>query len=615
MTASRRGGTLGPALVRLAVLATPLGLWPAGSDLLGLPKALLVLTAATGLLAWLAADVLRRRALLVPVNPVAAAMAVFAVLALARAAPAGGSFEALFESDRFNGPVLYAAYALLALTVQSRWRLAWLRDTLRWLVLTVGVVVVYALAQAAGVDPIGWDLDVVGVSSTLGNPNYLAAFLAITLPLLLAVAADDRLPWFQRASVGALLAAQLVVIALTKSDQGWAAGGLGVLVFALISARQRAPRGRRVLAGGAAAGLVVAGGLLLLGLAGRRGPLAFLGEFATLGFRSWSWRGATLAFLDHPVAGAGFGRFPAAFAQRRPPGAFSELFSPDVAHSVPLDLLVNGGLLIMLPYLAMVAAVVVAIVRLASHPSPDAPVRLVAGLAGAWVAYQAQSLVSIDVPPMPLLHWVIAAALASMAWPGVRTWPLGRARDGGRRAGWPAVAAVIVLVATGTPLLLLGAADTLAGQAEHAMNDQRPGPALAALQAATRLAPWDADYAVGRAHILLAVERRDEAMASLESSVRRFGDDPLLVAGAARVAVQLGALPEARAWYARARALEPRMAALWHEAACLAELAGSADAAALRRRAARLGRADRDAGGTWRPGGCPSAGAAQSLPS
>jgi hypothetical protein len=54
-----------------------------------------------------------------------------------------------------------------------------------------GLVVLYALVQAYGLDPFTWgagNLYVGPVFSTLGNPNFSAGYVGLTLPLLVWVA-------------------------------------------------------------------------------------------------------------------------------------------------------------------------------------------------------------------------------------------------------------------------------------------------------------------------------------------------------------------------------------------------------------------------------------------
>lgn len=91
---------------------------------------------------------------------------------------------------------------------------------LRYAVLTAAggwsVVVLYGLAQYFGLDPFIWK-GAFGknVFSTIGNPDYLAAYLAVSSPFALMITADDSLPVFLRRAAGALSVVGGAVVTFT----------------------------------------------------------------------------------------------------------------------------------------------------------------------------------------------------------------------------------------------------------------------------------------------------------------------------------------------------------------------------------------------------------------
>ncbi|HVY62092.1 MAG TPA: hypothetical protein VHF22_10590, partial [Planctomycetota bacterium] len=101
----------------------------------------------------------------------------------------------------------------------------------------------YAFAQVYGVDPIRWGRTSTSGGftppfSTMGHPNFLAAYLAAAFPLLLglALAAARARSWLVKplAFLPALVAvAAAVVVGLTLSTPGWLALAAGVTVLAL----------------------------------------------------------------------------------------------------------------------------------------------------------------------------------------------------------------------------------------------------------------------------------------------------------------------------------------------------------------------------------------------
>lgn len=88
-------------------------------------------------------------------------------------------------------------------------------------------ICMYGLLQWAGVDPLAWQTDSVSmVLSTLGRSNFLAAYLAMLLPLTLTVSQTQKpFRW--------LVVLQLLCLLATQARAGWLAMMVGVLVWFL----------------------------------------------------------------------------------------------------------------------------------------------------------------------------------------------------------------------------------------------------------------------------------------------------------------------------------------------------------------------------------------------
>ena len=76
-------------------------------------------------------------------------------------------------------------------------------------------------------------------------------------------------------------------------------------------------------------------------------------------YRTQFWRESLTAFGTSPLDGAGYGRVAAAVSGRVP----SDWAVSPLAHSAPLQALAEGGLLLALPLGALLAAVLVALLR------------------------------------------------------------------------------------------------------------------------------------------------------------------------------------------------------------------------------------------------------------
>ena len=242
----------------------------------------------------------RPLALLLPLAALVASAALSTALSLSPWRSFFGSFQ------RQQGLLTTLCYAVVFAAV-----LAHLRRAEQWRRTRFAIVVsslpaaAYAVLQRLGRDPVGFPHDDLRVSSTLGNPIFLGAFLVMTLLVTADALADAALRaraarrcapparggWPASATVAALAAvmlAQLAGLVLTESRgpvAGLLAGAaLAALLAALAVARPAParPRSRHLVLLVALAGAcLIAGAALLVGRAGT--PAAALRDVPLLG--------------------------------------------------------------------------------------------------------------------------------------------------------------------------------------------------------------------------------------------------------------------------------------------------------------------------------------------
>lgn len=190
-------------------------------------------------------------------------------------------------------------------------------------------VTLYALLQAAGLDSLVWhDAFGKGVAfSTLANPEFCAAFLALMPPLALTLAEDEESPAALRYAGFALPAFAAAAAVLTRS-------GAGVLSFSLVCAVYGvlAPLagGRRLLRAG-----TLSLGLAVLSVAAG----AFTGALSNGTFRGdlrtqrYTAAGALKLAAKRPLLGVGPGAFGVEYPAVRP----VEQIPLQVTHNVMND--------------------------------------------------------------------------------------------------------------------------------------------------------------------------------------------------------------------------------------------------------------------------------------
>jgi O-antigen ligase/tetratricopeptide (TPR) repeat protein len=292
----------------------------------------------------------------------------------------------------------------------------------------VPMVAVYALAQVTGRDPLTWAEAAVFAGrvrpgSTLGHPNYLGAYLATALPLLIAgaVQAGRAGRWLYLAFLALVGFVAAGVTALTLSRAAWLAGGVSVLVL-LIGAGWSLRRGGAVVL---AAVVLLLGGVGVLGL---RGPWLSAEMQHALSERvrrlgdgegRWHiWQAAWGLFRDRPVLGCGPDTFALGFGAHRPPD-YHEVepdTTPARAHNEALHILATQGVLGGLSLLVLVFGLTRAAWAAWRTQAPDdRPLVLAAG-AGV-LAFLVQGLFGFTVIGCGTLFVTLAALLSAWSEP------------------------------------------------------------------------------------------------------------------------------------------------------------------------------------------------------
>lgn len=259
-------------------------------------------------------------------------------------------------------------------------------------------------------------------SGLFGNPAYLAGYLTMSaaLALLCASAARPRM----RRWIAALAVAAVLGVFLTGSRSGI----VGVAVAALAAGsvavvRLRGRRRARILAGAAVAAALI-GSLFVMpqeALVRLGWPVPLLRIVDARGYvddptRLIQWQIALEAFRARPLLGWGPENYQAAFDRHYRPEllrySFTETVS-DKPHNYPLELLVAGGVPLLLAWVGLLVAAAVLIAR--GMRSGALTTAEAAGAAGAIAAYLVHGAFLFETVPTSLLFFSL------LAWLGARS--------------------------------------------------------------------------------------------------------------------------------------------------------------------------------------------------
>lgn len=248
------------------------------------------------------------------------------------------------------------------------------------------------------------------IESLLGNPDFISAFLGITMASVIARAFDPEISHGYAVASVLFVGADLAVMYKLGATQGFVVAfiGFAIVIFYKLKSNFDSFVVPSVYLFGFAA-------LSVIGVLGAlsKGPLSFLHENSVI-FRGWYWGAAVTMGSTHPWTGVGLDSYGDWFTRARSLEAANSplrLNEPnaDSAHSVPLDFFASGGWPLLIAYLLCMAAVLISIYRFTRRNQKYDPIFV--ALAASWLCYQAQSLISLNQLGLAVWGWALGGAL------------------------------------------------------------------------------------------------------------------------------------------------------------------------------------------------------------
>ena len=275
-------------------------------------------------------------------------------------------------------------------------------------IVAIGMILgIYGIAQSKGLDFFNYvnaySSDVFG---TFGNPNFQSAFMGITASVAMSWAVFSKVKFFVRLILLAISGVAFVNITLS-SEQGYLnfiSGFLACLIVFFFS-------NKRVIVGWVTILLTGIGGVLVLAGILNAGPLSSILYKASLQARGFYWRAALKMMSEHPFFGVGLDGFGDWYRRARTKSVaeFNPGIIADTSHNIPLDIGAGGGVPLLIAYFFILGLAFVAIVKVVNRSTEFDVV--FASIVAAWVAYQAQSLISINQLGLGVWGWSLTGLL------------------------------------------------------------------------------------------------------------------------------------------------------------------------------------------------------------
>jgi O-antigen ligase len=328
----------------------------------------------------------------------------------------GFNFTTVFgDYARRTGALTYFALAAIFLVAIRSLRHANFQRLIRVGLISASVIAGYGILQHFGKDFIHWNNPYNSLISTLGNPDFAGAVLGILAVLSFGVLCSRDSSIAYRVWSGLNLIGCLLGLIYSKVFQGFinAAVGIGVLILVLAYQWKRS-LGRVFLGLG-----VIAGAFAFLGIF-QKGPLSHYLYKVSVSIRGDYWRAGWRMFTSHIWGGVGLDRYGFYFRQYRDIKQVSRAGAgvvSNAAHSVPVQLGATGGIFVFISYVALTVFIFWRGISALRQKTNDEKFQLSVVFAG-WIAFQLQSLVSIDNIGITIWGWLLGGAVLGLSIDG-----------------------------------------------------------------------------------------------------------------------------------------------------------------------------------------------------
>lgn len=406
-------------LITVLVFLLPLVIFPLSQDAFALPKIMVARLFAFGLIIlWIKGEVSRNGLKGLSGSlfssyldlPVLAFLGV-SLLATIFSTNSGLSWRGMYYFY-FEGLQAIILYWMLYLVVKNSVSERGREMVIKAILFGAGFVGVYAIIQKLGLDPLPWlSSPRPRVWSTLGNPNFLGAYLAMVIPLAIDRITESGRTRRHKLCLIALLGVLLSALVFTASRAAFVALLIALAVWVVIKIKTQGKFPRWTLPVVAILLLIILVGSLVERKA-QRGPFTRMVSFVdwkepNIASRLSGWKAALIMVEKRPLLGYGLDTFGLHFRRFMPEG-YEQLTkqnaNPAYAHNELLQKAATTGLVGAGVYLWLIISVVWIGWRTAHQPK-------VPGLLAASVAFIVQNQFGFGMITCSIIFWLILGLL------------------------------------------------------------------------------------------------------------------------------------------------------------------------------------------------------------
>lgn len=301
---------------------------------------------------------------------------------------------------------LFLSFILISgLTLNSRKSF---QSIVNGLLVAGSVNIVYCLWVIVFGDFIGWNNPYGNILGTLGNPNFIGAFLGIIFSALVAIVISKSAS--KRVRIISTFALPICAYEILNSHaiQGRVVAAFGTTIVFFLYIRSR---DNKIFIIGYLSSAVFAGIFALAG-ALQIGPLTHYIYKTSVSLRGQYWLAGWNTGLEHPITGVGMDAFGDWYRRMRDP---QSLVMPGVntvvnaAHNVPIDIFAFGGWPLFICYIFLLGLSGYSIFKIIRRVKVFDSTGAI--MISAWAGYQLQSIISINQIGLAIWGWLLSGSV------------------------------------------------------------------------------------------------------------------------------------------------------------------------------------------------------------
>jgi O-antigen ligase len=277
----------------------------------------------------------------------------------------------------------------------------------------IGLVsAIYGFLQVFDLDPLPWDQAGDWITAFYSNPNFYSAFTGIYAGIIFGlIVQSKKLNSFFFTNCF-LLCANVFLLVKISSYQGFAVFlvAIATIIFFQLWTNSRY---RKISYIFIFVTLVASVWALLDVL--RLLPGESVIYKPSVSSRGYYWSAGISMVRDNPILGIGFDGYRDYYDRYR---SYNSTFDvdalgyTDASHSIPIDIAVNGGLVLFLIYLCIQFLTFYSGITLIMRSSSQTPGLII--IFASWLGYIAQSVISINHLSLGLWGWIFSGAIIGM---------------------------------------------------------------------------------------------------------------------------------------------------------------------------------------------------------